>query len=410
MIEKLYPLSDLPPAVVLANRQDPSYRLRQNDPEQTRLDLTAALLHSYDAARIADLVDAMQYNTTVKTVHLSGHNMEEFFPTQDDLRKLLTTICSMSAIEEFFVFRGGSELLTEKLLAECLPIAEQLKVLMFWGFDEMQPVLVASLTHLRYLKRLTITLPNNLPWACLDVLTMGLAGHPNLECLSVRCEGRQLESAISPDAFRLLLGSVTIDNLYLENLGLTDEHIDIATEELPNNNTLTLLDVQDNLLSDDTLYSLAQLVPRNDTLRTLNVSGCGISEDGGWKLAKAMQQNSTLHNVELEGTLERCTCHVEKHILSHSSGVLVSFLTTLTVSDEFDIPVGHTQTDWAIALDFQIRLNRAGTGQNNRKRFVESLVSVSDHLDCIYHFCKLYPTHFDRELHLPVRDPFHKWG
>jgi hypothetical protein len=58
------------------------------------------------------------------------------------------------------------------------------------------------------------------------------------------------------------------------------------------------------------------------------------------------------------------------------------------------------QTDWHQALYYRLRLNRAGVGQEDLENFVESLVSVSDHLDCLFTLTRKYAAHFD--LHNPV--------
>lgn len=86
-----------------------------------------------------------------------------------------------------------------------------------------------------------------------------------------------------------------------------------------------------------------------------------------------MTENSTLKYLELEGTQER-------------------------YADEFFVPKGHEDTEWMKALDFQLRLNRAGEA-GNRKKFVEALNSVSDHLGCLYSYVRENPKYCD--VHTP---------
>ena len=87
-----------------------------------------------------------------------------------------------------------------------------------------------------------------------------------------------------------------------------------------------------------------------------------------------MAQNGRITHLELEGGEER-------------------------FRDEFDIPVGHSQDDWAQKIYYHIRLNRALPGQaapDSKATFVEALNSVSDQIDCIYHFVRTYPGHCHR--------------
>ena len=69
----------------------------------------------------------------------------------------------------------------------------------------------------------------------------------------------------------------------------------------------------------------------------------------------------------------------------------------LTDKDEFCIPEGSENTDWHKALDFRLRLNRAGYGETiARTEFVESLNSVSDHLGCIFYILRNLSHHVGR--------------
>jgi len=160
------------------------------------------------------------------------------------------------------------------------------------------------------------------------------------------------------------------------------------------------LDLKDNMLTDDALYSFSELLPVNKTLKSINLSGVLISEGGGKKIAAAMTQNSTITHLELEGVAERCKCLGYYVLLVLSSDLS---LWSRSDADEFNVPTGHDESVWMQALHHQIRLNRAGSGQQNRKRFVESLTSVSDQLDCIYHFVRRYPQHCDRQASCKLR-------
>ncbi|NJM63522.1 MAG: hypothetical protein HC849_30520, partial [Oscillatoriales cyanobacterium RU_3_3] len=155
-------------------------------------------------------------------------------------------------------------------------------------------------------------------------------------------DDRDREAVISPEALSLLLASTSIDCLYLESIGLIDDHIDAVYEELCGNETLSLLDLQGNYFSDDVIYTFARILPRNNKLNSLDLSGVVLSEASGQQLAKSMTENSTLKYLELEGTEER-------------------------YRDEFFVPKGHEDTEWMKALDYQLRLNRAGTAGNRQK-------------------------------------------
>lgn len=43
---------------------------------------------------------------------------------------------------------------------------------------------------------------------------------------------RQKESIISPDGITILMNSVSIETLYLENCGLIDDHVDTIRDEV----------------------------------------------------------------------------------------------------------------------------------------------------------------------------------
>jgi hypothetical protein len=242
---------------------------------------------------------------------------------------------------------------------------------MLWDFGAIgdNPVLAGAIRAHPMLERVTLTLPGGLPYAYLDVYVMGFASMKSLRCLSIRCQSRQEEAAISPEALSILATSPSIRSMYLLELGLTDDHSDALALELQTNEVLELLDVKDNLFSDDALYTFAVTVKKNKTLTSLDLTGADISPGGGQALADAMVENHTITNLELDGGAER-------------------------FADEFHIPVGHSKDPWMQGLDFQLRLNRAHLGSlKDRKQFVESLNSVSDHLGCLYHFIRAHPTH-----------------
>ena len=68
--------------------------------------------------------------------------------------------------------------------------------------------------------------------------------------------------------------------------------------------------------------------------------------------------------------------------------------------DEFSIPEGSEKKPWFQALDFRLRLNRAGYGSvSSRDSFVESLNSVSDHLGCLFYILRHLPNHVSDTAH-----------
>jgi hypothetical protein len=276
------------------------------------------------------------------------------------MEQLFEGVGSLQNLEEIFVFRGNCALAVESLLSKCLEKAKKVKVLMLWDFGAIgdHPVLAGSIRAHPALERVTLTLPGGLPYAYLDVYVMGFAGMQTLRCLSIRCKSHQEEAVISPEALSILATSKSIKSMYLQDIGLTDDHSDVLALELQDNKSLELLDLKDNFFSDDALYTFAVTLKKNKTLTSLDLSGTTISAEGGQALADAMLENHTITNLELDGGLER-------------------------FSNEFSIPVGYRDEPWMQALDFQLRLNRAHQGSlKNRKLFVEALNSVSDHLGC----------------------------
>jgi hypothetical protein len=352
-------------------------RLREDDPELIRLDISPKYLHGYDEWRKSDFLHALGHNMTVETVHLSCADLEDCF-THEQIEQLFEAVGKLQNMTELFIFRGDCPAATEALVAKCLAAAIKVTVLMLWDFGTMgdNPILAGAIRSHPALERLTLTLPAHLPYAYLDVYIMGFAVMKTLKCLSIRCSRPQPEAAISPEAMGILLSSAAIKNLYLTNLGLTDDHTDAITAELPSNDTLELLDLKDNFFTDDALYSFAAALKKNNTLSSLDLTGVQITAGGGQALADAMPFNTVLTNLELEGGAER-------------------------YADEFDIPASaHAEQPWMKALYFQIRLNRAHTGSlKNRKLFVEAVNSVSDHLGCLYYFIRGHPAHCEKMKH-----------
>lgn len=153
-----------------------------------------------------------------------------------------------------------------------------------------------------------------------------------------------------------------------------DEHLDIMEEELEKS-SIQHLQLSDNLFSEDTLYTTARMLPNLTKIRSLDLSGCHITKGAGEALASAIAFNTSIINLELEGGEERYI-------------------------DEFDIPVGHSQTAWMKQIYYHLRLNRAQPAgsrslHKSKTKFVAALNSVSDQLDCLYHFVRTCPGHFE---------------
>lgn len=357
----------------LAKRETTIQRLLRGDPELVRLDICAPLY-----AEIPDFdefLHALENNETVEVVHLSGLGTRDTVHP-DDFIATVEAIGNMPNLKELFVFRGTSKVLNEELLARCLTLAKKLRVLMIWGYDDslsQNQILAGAMRMHQSLERITVTLPTEMPYSSMDVYAMAFCGMPKLQCLNLRVNGRQTEAVISPEATALLLQSTAIESLYLENLGLTDDHTDAMFEELRSNNkTLKSLDIKTNHFTDDAIYTLAQTLPHNNTLTSIDLSGVVITEKAGEALALAMAQNKVIQHIELEGTEQR-------------------------FRDEFDIPPGHEDTPWMKLMDYHLRLNRAGETAN-RSQFVEALNSVSDHVQCLYTLVRESPRYCDLTL------------
>ena len=357
-------------AANLAKRETSVQRLLRGDPELIRLDICAPLFAEIED--FDEFLEALETNETIEVVHLSGLGTRDAVHA-DDFRSTVEAVGYMPNLRELFVFRGTSKVLNEELLAKCLGCATNLQVLMIWGFDDSlteNQVLAGALRMHPSLERVTVTLPTEMPYASLDVYAMGFCGMPKLTCLNLRVNGRQTEAVMSPEATAILLSSPTIESLYLENLGLTDDHTDVVFAELKGNNkTLKSLDLKANHFSDDAIFTLAQMLPHNKTLLSVDLSGVEITDKAGDYLANALANNTTIQHIELEGTEQR-------------------------YRDEFDIPVGHEVKPWAKLMDYHIRLNRAGKVES-RQSFVEALNSVSDHSQCLYTLVRKKPQYCD---------------
>jgi hypothetical protein len=62
----------------------------------------------------------------------------------------------------------------------------------------------------------------------------------------MRCTSHQEEADITPEALSILATSKAIKSMYLQDLGLTDDHTDGLALELQDNKILELLDLKDN--------------------------------------------------------------------------------------------------------------------------------------------------------------------
>jgi Ran GTPase-activating protein (RanGAP) involved in mRNA processing and transport len=346
-------------------------RLAESDPELIRLDITASAFVDYTRHEKEDFIAALQSCRSIRHVHLSGDGLEGVMDAeQTDL--LIDALGYVENLEELFVFKGDNPEISGSRLAKTVKYSTKLKVFMIWGFASIEKeheLAGAIRNHLR-LERVTVTLPTRCSYACLDVFVMGFAGMQRLKCLCLRCRLPQKEAAISPEAISLLFRSRSLESIYVENCGLCDDHSDAIADELATNNAqLTLLDLKHNLFSDDALYAFALCLKKNRTLKSLDLSGAYISEGGVYALATALEENPVITHVELEGDESR-------------------------FRDEFAIPDGHSRTPYMQALDFRLRLNRAGK-RENRQQFAEALNMVSDHLDCLYHLVRRHPIYFD---------------
>ena len=376
-----------------------------SEPEETarctRLDITASLLSGFSEKEKQRFIDSfvMKYKDNLTTIHLSGQGLRNVLTTEQ-IKALVQSIAKIHSITEFFCFHGGSKVLTSDLLAKFLP--PNLKVLMLWHFPSLSKNFAAALRRQPFLTRVTLNFScsrkQQLEWGCLDVCAMAFASMAQLQVLQIRCIPKashhehintvqQKESIISPQAIIPLLNSTSIRQLYLENCGLIDDHMDEIYNELPNNKTLITLDVKGNMFSDDCMYTTGRLLPVAPLqFQSLDISGVPITSEAGHAVARGMTQNHTLLSLEIEGTLQR-------------------------FQDEFRIPLGHTNTPWMHDIHHQLRLNRAyhtatkdqtsyvdqcQAVASNTPVFVEALSAVSDNASCLYHFLRTYSHHCDR--------------
>lgn len=388
-----------------ADDNDPKEEGEEEEEEvSTRLDVTASTLEPIiEQGAFGGYLHALSQNDSVTTIHLSGTNIDTIL-TESQTDSLLRTLGNMSSVEELFCFggggqsQGGTTWFTEDRLSMCLQQQEVpsnndkeekkgLTVLMLWQFARLPESmsLPKALRSLHHLERLTIKLPPRThtkrknkqqpyEWGCMDVYAMAWASMPRLKALQCKCvpSVRAREPILSPEGFRVLLTSPTIETLYLENCGLMDEHIDIMVEELPGqNHVLQAMDLQENQFTDDALYSTGQLLEKlaqtkNASFKSLNLSGIHpITAAGGQALVQGLAQNRTLQHFELEGTAAR-------------------------FADEFAIPASpHADADWHIQMDMCLRLNRAyGEApriDTSNEDFCKALNSVSDHTSCLFH-------------------------
>jgi len=73
-------------------------RLRTNDASLTRLDISSTTLGEYSDWRKADFLNAVRYNETVTTVHLSGVNLDDCL-SGNDIEELIDSIGCMNQLQ-----------------------------------------------------------------------------------------------------------------------------------------------------------------------------------------------------------------------------------------------------------------------------------------------------------------------
>jgi hypothetical protein len=353
--------------------------LRENDPEVTRLDISAPTFRDWPLWRKDDFINSLPLNHTVSTLHVSGFELDEVL-NDEQIERLFQHVSQMTGVRELFCFHGGSAVLAEDRLASILP--KNLQVLMLWQFERLSQAhkLAAAIRNASSLERITIKIPRQVEskeqeWGCLDVFAMAFASLPNLKVLQCKCvDFKARDPIFSPEALAVLLRCPTLHSLYLENCGLLDDHIDVMHEELSDNVTsqLQVIDFQENCLTDDTIYTFGRMLPGLLRLRGINISGVQpITDEAGQCLAKGLELNSHVVQLELEGTAAR-------------------------YADEFFIPESpHADADWMRLIDYRIRLNRAYREAPNVMSsvsdFCDALTAVSDHDSALFHFVRTYP-------------------
>lgn len=284
-----------------------SVRLATGDENLVRLEITRRVLTEWSETERSNVLHVLNegLNNSVKCVHLSGEGLGDFY-AEAEWETFLSGLCSLPSLEELFIFHGSNPFLGQEYLAKHIVKAKKLRVLMMWGYSKYIPDYCAAVQKLPNLERNTLTLARTMKWSSMDMYCMAMAQLSSLKCLNLRCPHGCKDSIVSPEALAVLLQSKSIESLYMDNCGLIDDHTDVFAAELKENTVLKLLDIKNNLFSDDALFSMASCMPHNSTLTTLDLTGVTITEAGGRKLAKSMEKNSTMLFIELEGYAERC--------------------------------------------------------------------------------------------------------
>ena len=348
---------------------DINLRTSSDDSETmaSRCDLMASLFQDMREPEKQHFIDSFveQHDGRITKIHLSGKNLHKVLSLEQVI-SLVKAIGRLQSVTEYFCFHGGSKFLTSDLLAANLP--PNLQVLMLWHFRTLTKDFAAALRQHISLSRVTLNFPctrkNQMAWGCLDVCAMALSCMEHLETLQIRCvlpDGaiyvRQEECIISPEAFVLLLNSSSIQNLFLENCGLLDDHMDFLFDELPSNKTIRSLNFRDNLFTDDCLYSLGRFLPVAPAqLQAIDVSGVAITNDAGRAAATGMAQNNTLQFLQLEDTW--------------TSGQLDE--DDYDSDDEAFAKPSFANEPWMIEINDQIRFNRANVKKTGMSRLIQS--------------------------------------
>jgi Ran GTPase-activating protein (RanGAP) involved in mRNA processing and transport len=213
-----------------------------------------------------------------------------------------------------------------------------------------------------------------------------LPGNCTLETVTVSC------NELGSDRCRAVCESLQ-ENCHLRELNLDETAISLddtvvtALNNLLDSTSIRVLNLDDNLATNQGIAALTDGLQRNSSLRELGLDGCEIGNEGLLHLGEALVENSTLEILRLEGnSFDQGTLFqffqllpmmdgLEDLSLDKAPGIVEDELWSAVVNGLRDNTslqsLTQSYSDGAKALiDFYLKLNR-----NGRKYLKTSLSS-----------------------------------
>ena len=387
----------------------------QNDPGFVELSLERL----GDNFEIEEFLYAIRTNHTVRHVCFSGTFIRQLEPAQ--WSKILGSIGHLSSLEELQIWCSE---IPVSVLHQTISRASKLQKFYFFrvklaGSQEDFDNLATSLKHHPTLRDFRVGGFQITENVSLNSAVEALAETQSLQVVNLQLTGTRTAVPLSEESLGKLFSSATITDLYLSRLGLGEEHLSAIINGLATNDTLRVLDLFGNAVTNEHVIMIAKALETNSGLETL-VLPCpadDMSVESCAAISQALKSNRKLLTLNLPRTQLR-----DEGILHIAEGLMVN--TTLKkievgVSKQLGekgnealhkmleqnyelerLVVSSAEKGIKEKVEHYMRLNEVGRGsllrdgKATREQWVDMLISVSDDLDCLFYFTSVNPSLF----------------